>query len=59
MKLKLNKYLGLAMCTFMIIASLSSCLKDRNYSATDFSQVKNVVDLPVNGFQAIALNINV
>lgn len=57
MKLKLNKYLGLAMCTFMIIASLSSCLKDRNYSATDFSQVKNVVDLPVNGFQAIALNI--
>ena len=45
------------MCTFMIIASLSSCLKDRNYSATDFSQVKNVVDLPVNGFQAIALNI--
>lgn len=57
MKIKSNKQLGLIACIFLILAGLNSCLKDRNYSATDFSQVKNVVDLPVTGFQAIGLNI--
>ena len=57
MKIKLNKQIGLIACTFLILAGLNSCLKDRNYSATDFSHVTNVVDLPVNGFHAVALNI--
>lgn len=57
MTIKLNKWVGFAASTILLFASLSSCVKNRNYSATDFSQVVNVVDLPVVGFKALAFDV--
>jgi len=57
MKIKLNKWIGLMAGTLVLLAGLNSCLKNRNVLATDFSKVTNVVDLPVNGFKALAFNV--
>ncbi len=57
MKLKIKHFINLVLCTFILLATLNSCLKNRNYSATDFSLVTNVVDLPVTGFKALAFDV--
>ncbi len=57
MKIKLIKRIGVTLSAVLLIAALNSCVKNRNYSATDFSQVQNVVDLPVIGFKALAFDV--
>ncbi|MEO7767801.1 MAG: DUF1735 domain-containing protein [Ferruginibacter sp.] len=57
MKIKPNKQIGSMVAAFVLVASLNSCIKDRNALGTDFTKIVNVVDLPVNGFKAIALEI--
>jgi hypothetical protein len=57
MKIIQKNWVGWALCTFILFITLSSCVKDRNYSATNFSLVTNVVDLPVTGFTALAFDV--
>lgn len=56
MKIKINNWIGLITGALVLLFSLNSCVKDRNYSATDFSQAINVVDLPLIGFNALAFD---
>ena len=48
MKIKLNKLIGLVTGMFLLLVSLNSCVKNRNASATDFSQLQDHVVL-LNG----------
>ena len=57
MKIKLNKLIGLAAVALISLTGFNSCIKNHVAKETDFSKVTNVVDLPVNGFKAIALDI--
>jgi hypothetical protein len=57
MKIKLNKWLGLTATAFVFLTALNSCIKNHVPKETDFSKITNVVDLPVNGLKALALDI--
>ncbi len=57
MKIKINKWLGLTAIALIFLTGLDSCIKNHVAQETDFSKVTNVVDLPVNGFKSIALDI--
>lgn len=57
MKIKVNNWISLIFGGFVFLFCLNSCIKDRNYSATDFSKAINVADLPVVGFNALAFEV--
>ena len=57
MKIKTNNWIGLTGFLILILSSFNSCVKDRNYSATNFSQAGNVVDLPVSGLKTLAFDV--
>lgn len=57
MKIRQKNWVGWALGAFILFITLNSCVKDRNYSATNFSLVTNVVDLPVIGFNALAFDV--
>ncbi len=65
MKIKLNNWVKLTAALLILFASLSSCVKNRNDLATDFTKVTNVIDFPnlpsqdPNGFYFKALAFNV
>ena len=48
MKINLNKWLGLSTGTLVLLASLNSCVKNRNLTATDFSQIQPVVEMLIS-----------
>lgn len=52
-----NKWLGLIVGTLILLTALNSCIKNRLSLETDFSQVTNVVDLPIIGFKALAFDV--
>ncbi|MEP7143033.1 MAG: DUF1735 domain-containing protein [Ferruginibacter sp.] len=57
MKLKPNKWIGSMVVMLVVLASLNSCVKDRNELGTDFGKIVNVVDLPVIGFKALSFEV--
>ena len=48
MKINLIKCLGISATTLMLFAALNSCVKNRNETATDFTQIQPVVELLVS-----------
>jgi hypothetical protein len=56
MKIKLNRWIGFITATFGLLATLSSCVKDRNPSATDFSGLKDHVTLVGGGLTNFSSN---
>lgn len=49
MKIKLNRWMGFITATFVLLATLNSCVKDRNPSATDFSHLQDHLDIVNSG----------
>lgn len=45
MKINLKKWLGLTVCSAILLAGFDSCVKNRNTLATDFSQAEPLVEL--------------
>lgn len=58
MKIYIKKRLGFIACSILMISTFSSCLKDRNKLATDFSKATAIVELPVAGFKALAFDVS-
>jgi hypothetical protein len=56
MKIKVNKWIGMITATFLLLATLNSCVKDRNPSATDFSGLKDHVTLVGGGITNFSSN---
>lgn len=56
MKMKLNKWIGIMTGILVLLASLNSCVKNRNELGTDFSQLQDHVLLENGGVQNFTSN---
>ena len=61
MKINLNKWLGLSLSSVILLGTFNSCVKNRNLSATDFTQNQPLVELlqgsPTSGVPAISKSL--
>ena len=61
MKIYINKWLGLVASSMLLLASLNSCVKNRNDLATDFTKITPVVELlagePITGGNPIRFKV--
>lgn len=48
MKINLIRWIGFSASTLVLLAALNSCVKNRNETATDFTQIQPVVELLVS-----------